>query len=612
MKPILHEGSVLAHARLAGVLTTLTLLACSNPNVGFTSGDAGDEGDHLDSSMTFPEGGGDASDGCANSCSADYKSVIDCQGIKIQDCAPTQACGAGTCMAPCDAAAINKSSIGCEFYTFFPVSLANAPVCFAMFVANTWSAPITIAADFGGKPLDVSKFAVLPVGTGPSLTYKPLGGNQLNPNEVAILSLYDGGVGTPRGCPSAGADAQGVFTASDVLLDQGPQYGKTFHITTTAPVISYQNDCFGASGNFAASSTLLIPTSGWDTNYVAVTPWPYNALLVNSHPKVELIGSVDGTKVTILPSADIVGGNGVPSAMKNVPQTYPLDKGQILQFDQQDELIGSVIQATQPIAVFGATNPVYVPSNVSAADTEHQQIPPIRSLGSEYAAVRYRDRINDGAHVETVPWRIVGAVKQTTLTWTPSKPSGAPSTLEKGQVVTFSDPGFYTVKSQDNDHPFYLGFHMTGADTFVSVDRPGDPEWQNLIAPAEWLQSYIFFLDPSYNGTSNNSVSGPGTSSLVFIRKKNSNNAFDDVTLDCKGILTGFTNISGTDYQYLYVDMSINGVGVGGCDTGRHVATSNSPFGLQVWGWSTAASYGYPAGMNLKPVNKVVVQPTPN
>jgi len=84
------------------------------------------------------------------------------------------------------------------------------------------------------------------------------------------------------------------------------------------------------------------------------------------------------------------------------------------------------------------------------------------------------------------------------------------------------------------------------------------------------------------------------------------------VTLDCKGILKGFTSISATDYQYLYVDMSINGVGVGGCDTGRHIATSNSPFGLQVWGWSTAASYGYPAGMNLKAVNNVVVLPTPN
>jgi hypothetical protein len=46
---------------------------------------------------------------------------------------------------------------------------------------------------------------------------------------------------------------------------------------------------------------------------------------------------------------------------------------------------------------------------------------------------------------------------------------------------------------------------------------------------------------------------------------------------------------------------------------------SNAPFGLAVWGWGTPktstftqnVSYSYPGGMNVQPINTVVVPPTP-
>ena len=58
---------------------------------------------------------------------------------------------------------------------------------------------------------------------------------------------------------------------------------------------------------------------------------------------------------------------------------------------------------------------------------------------------------------------------------------------------------------------------------------------------------------------------------------------------------------------------------VGMCSSGRHEIKSNAPFGLWVWGWGTPetttftgnVSYGYPAGMNVQPINKVVIPPVP-
>jgi hypothetical protein len=327
-----------------------------------------------------------------------------------------------------------------------------------------------------------------------------------------------------------------------------------------------------------------------------------------TQPKLEIIGSVDGTTVTILPSNDIVAGTGVAGATHNVAATYNVDKGQVLQFEQDAELTGSIIQATQNVAVFGAQDCVTI--DYPACDSEHQQLAPVRTLGSEYAAVRYHDRWNDGAHVENnVPWRIVGAVNGTTLTYTPSTPAAAPTTIDKGQVVTFRNSGYFTVASQDNNHPFYLGYHMTGGGvgapwsmvTMNSDYNPGDPEWQNMVPPAEWLSSYVFFMDPTYRD-----------SSLVFIRKQKADGSFDDVTLDCAGVLTGWQPITGSTYEYTYRDMAISFAGVSGCYQGVHVATSNSSFGLSVWGWANNSSYGYPAGMSIRAVNGVVVPPNPN
>lgn len=58
---------------------------------------------------------------------------------------------------------------------------------------------------------------------------------------------------------------------------------------------------------------------------------------------------------------------------------------------------------------------------------------------------------------------------------------------------------------------------------------------------------------------------------------------------------------------------------VGSCSTGRHEIKSDAPFGLWIWGWGTPettsqtawVSYGYPGGMNVQPINQVVVPPVP-
>ena len=55
------------------------------------------------------------------------------------------------------------------------------------------------------------------------------------------------------------------------------------------------------------------------------------------------------------------------------------------------------------------------------------------------------------------------------------------------------------------------------------------------------------------------------------------------------------------------------------CTTGRHEISSEGSFGLWIWGWGSPktstytkfVSYGYPGGMNVQAINKVVLPPMP-
>jgi hypothetical protein len=250
----------------------------------------------------------------------------------------------------------------------------------------------------------------------------------------------------------------------------------------------------------------------------------------------------------------------------------------------------------------------------------HQQLGPVSSLGSRYVAVRYRDRF-DG-QPESPPWRLVGAINGTKLTYSPSVPAGAPTTLDAGQHVDFRAGGPFVVESQDAAHPFYFAAYMSGCfdanpscQEGVPCDCRGDPDFVNVVPPAEFLSSYVFFTDPTYPETN-----------LVVVRAKGADGVFSDVTLDCAGALGGWQPAGGSDYEYTRVDLVRHDFAKqGACDNGRHEMRSASPFGLTVWGWGSAdtggsygypdaggfytqaVSYAYPGGQSVLPINSVVV-----
>ena len=214
-------------------------------------------------------------------------------------------------------------------------------------------------------------------------------------------------------------------------------------------------------------------------------------------------------------------------------------------------------------------------------------------MASEYVAVRHRDR---GNTPEVPPWRVVGVVDGTQLTYLPSTPNGAPTSIGSKQLVKFNASGPFVVKSQDAQHPFYFAAHMMSGNN-AAANFTGDPEHVNVIPPAQWLQSYVFMADPTMKNTN-----------VVLVRGKASDNTYKDVQLDCLGAaVSGWQTISGSDYQYTNVDLARGGSGINGCDNGRRTATSAWPFALTLWGYDSFVSYAYPGGASVRPINGIIL-----
>ena len=622
---------------IPGAFGLLAWIGCAgSTNNGFgTSPDGGDgSGDHgnregglvLDGKTPALDG----AEGCSSvHCSSDIHSLVDCSGNVLKTCPPNEGCSGMGCVAACQSAEDNKSSLGCDYYAVDPDILTGlgggAGGCFAAYVANTWDSPVTLTVDYAGMSLDPSKFAYIPSGSGMGITFAPLTGAQIPAGQVAVVFLADlpkasAGPGLKITCPSSVTPA---ITTMDAAT-HGTSIGSAFHITATAPVAAYDIFPYGGGQSAMTSATLLLPTSAWDTNYIAVTAYGPGlgvGKISEDSPFVEIVAQQNDTMVTINPVADILARGSVAAAPKGVATTYTIQAGQVLQFTQNAPLDGSILKSNYPIGVWGGKTALSITS--CCDESAHQQIPPVRALGSEYVGVRYRNRY--AGIEESPPWRIIGAADGTTLTWEPSVPSGAPTTLSLGQVTQWSGNGPFVVRSQDADHPFYVSAHMTGAAEFdpsqkmgssAPADGRGDAEFVNVVPPDEYLDSYVFFTDPTYPETD-----------LVVVRTKGPK-GFEDVTLDCAGTLGGWMPI-GTSGKYEYTRFDLvtgNFVGTMGCNNGRHEMKSAVPFGVTVWGWGSAAtgqmlikgdfytqyvSYAYPAGAGVAPINTVVILPTP-
>jgi hypothetical protein len=551
-------------------------------------------------------------------CSPDLHNIINASGDVVMMCPANEGCAGGMCVPACQAASASKGNIGCDFLVATPSFFADytysggsyyAP-CFAVFLANNWGTPMTIAVTRSGMTYDATSFGRIPIAGQPETSWTPVPATGVPPGQVAVLFMEEN-PSTSFMCPVAPALSMGTAV-------QGTGVGAAWHIVTGAPVSAYDILPYGGAPSLLPSAELLYPTSAWGTNYITVVPKLASGSN-DSEPGPQwgqILAMSDNTQVKVVPTVALPGGTGVTAAPQNAVTTYTLNAGEYIQWQNPYtfappgaapmEMSGSILSSNNPIAFMAGNGYLCLGSTTSTGggcDSGHQQIAPVSALGYEYAPAPYTTRRAD-LLPESLPYRIVGMVNGTSLTYDPPV-TGAPLSLSLGQYIDFEATGAFDVKSQDAMHPFYLGQMMTGCEV-TSGSRPpggciGDEEYVNVMPPAQFLSSYVFFTDLTFP-----------TTTFTFVRNKTPN-GFSDVTVDCMPQpLTGWQPVgSSGNYEWTTVDLIRGGTGTGTCTNGPHSAKSDGPFGLTVWGLATYASYGYPAGTNIAPINTVIIPPTP-
>jgi len=537
-------------------------------------------------------GSGSGSDTCPV-CSDDNTAVVDCNG-NAAPCPLDQLCSNGACMNACAAAEVNHSSVGCDYYGVDMDGAEGPPKggCYTMFVANTSREQAHMNMEWNGIQIDLATFAKIPTGSGTSLAYgayNPVTG--LAPGQVAILFLsYSPGF-MHVACPvpaAVGAPAQ----------ISGTGLGKAFHLTTDLPVVAYQMLPYGGGAAAATGASLLIPSSAWGDNYVAVSAMdpsgPPPPISVPQGPSHNIVAKEDGTMVTIRPKSNITAGGGLPAGTANQPYTFLLNKGQYAQITQAAPLSGSPITASKPVGVFGGHQIMSI--DKCCGDHGEQMLAPVRALGSVYVAAPHPDRKPGG---EPRIYRIYGAVDGTALTYEP--PNTGPAMVGLGEMHEIRSAAPFVVRSQDESHPFAMFTYMTGSGD-TGEGGIGDPDFVRLVPPPQFLSHYVFFTDPTYPFTQ-----------LTVVRGKQ-DSAFHDVDLACMGNITTWQPVgTGGEYEIAHITLVDHWNSQNNCNNGVQQMSSGGPFGVWVWGWGSEdtqtgwVSYGYPAGEGVLPINDVII-----
>lgn len=575
-----------------------------------TGDDGGDDAsDGSDDGQLYDVGAGDEGGSPSGSvCSSDLKRIEDSgTGAVLEECGPELGCLEGECVEVCEAAAGNSGSLGCDFIV--PTSpfyrngepVEQAGPCHALMVANTWDTPAKVELSRDGQVFDIGAHTRLPNGVGPDTSYEPLPPDGIPPGAVAVVFLaHRPGTSNYESleCPVPPAVLADTAAA-------GTGRGVAFEVTADVPVQVYDILPFGGASSYLPSASLIYPTTTWGTDYLVVAP----------HDSPEgsswmlAVAGEEQTQVSLTTNQPAIHVGGVQAPTVGSESTYTLGAGETVQFQSWGDPTGSVIVADKPIGVFSGNTYLKVStadSQLSGQDSAHQMLTDAHAVGSSYVGAGVPSRLaNDNP--ESVLYRLVGMTDGTQLSWDPIVPPGAPTSLDNGQIAEVETRALFSVRSQDAEHPFSLTQYMSGAifgGTGCFADPSefqcalGDDEWVLVVPEAQFLESYAFFVDPTY-----------GKSGLTITRVKGAS-GFADVEVGCLGVVDGWKK-AGTDGQYevAHVELFHGTEGPPACRTSQHTAWSTEPFGLAVWGVDDFASYAYPGGAMLRDINDIDVIP---
>jgi hypothetical protein len=355
-------------------------------------------------------------------------------------------------------------------------------------------------------------------------------------------------------------------TGSDVTAALG------IHVTTLAPAA-----VVGLNSEYGNSDAYLgLPTATLGQNYITLsyTQWTWSS--VNYLSEFDVVGVQNGTAVTITPS------EATATHAAGVPFTFTLNQGDVYQLQNgasDTDLSGSLINASSPVAVWGAVEAADVPPGVDSANYLVEQLWPANMWGVNFFTVPLATRKNGDT------FRFLASQNNTTV----SVNGTAVATLNQGQYFE----QVITVPSQITaNNCIYVMQYSNGIDWDGGTTQ-GDPSMISIPSVGEYASSYLAAA-PVSTGFQ------PHGFTQNFENITVPTSAAGSVTLDGTALPAAlFSPIGASGFSGASVSVT----------AATHSLSAPAPFGLIFYGFETnypeddEDAYGYPGGLLLVPSN---------
>ena len=349
----------------------------------------------------------------------------------------------------------------------------------------------------------------------------------------------------------------------------GQVVSKAIHVTAQNPIAVY-----GLSRiEFTTDGYLGLPERVLSTNYV-VASYANSERFIDEEAlsQFAVVSPQDGTTVEITPSDTTLGGR--PSGQ---PFTVTLDRGDVYQVwtrvQSGEDLSGSVVQSSAPVAVFGGNSCADIPfdANVGFCDVLHEQLPPPETWGESYVTRPLENRENGDT------WRVFSAQDSTTVS------------IDGTQVATLGFGDYYEAVIEDSSsittsNPTLVMQYANSDEWDPGIDGNGDP-FMMMVPPTEQFENDFTFATPSEGFPLN-------FASLV-VPDTSTGNALVDGSLVPPG---DFSPIPNSDFASTALSLTLG--------THNVKSTNQSRMGVYSYGFADDDSYGYTGGLRLETISE--------